>query len=263
MIRDDADPTEFSDEEPETDWSPLGWVWDSSLWVFITLGFVVFELTSNVALGIAVTCFKFGGPDLLSALWARSDPFQPRGSAVSYFCLARAAFRIGGAALLLCCLIVLADALFRVPIHVDKFIGAMSLVFVGAMLGTAFATVAAVIARSHRVPLWIDEQFHQSRRYGTFPPALLGTSNRVRWVVNLAIVLLTLADVLIVGSVTYQVLFNRGPGLQEVLIAGTVWGVLLTLPAWQLFRFARYIARTPAECWWELLNDEIELIQPQ
>lgn len=37
MIRDDADPTEFSDEGPETDWSPLGWVWDGSLWVFVTL----------------------------------------------------------------------------------------------------------------------------------------------------------------------------------------------------------------------------------
>ena len=249
---------EFTNSNAESvtpDWNPVASLWDFSSWLFLTLGFLVFELTSDVFLGIVVTCLKLGGGDVLAAFWARRDPVQVRGASLSCFCFASACFKIAGAALLICVSIIIAEVMFAVRFNLEKFIAGLCLVFTGAFVGTIISLVGLTIALRHHLRLWLDREFRHSRRHRVFPPVYIGTRNQIPWILGVTKfhVFLALVGLLVgCGSMLADPRRNKVNEAVGVLV---FYGVLLAFPFWQLIRSPYIIAATPENCWPELDAD--------
>src|SRR4051812_13976413 len=104
--------------EEKQERAPARWERLFSLPVLLLLGWLVFELTAQPALGIVVLCLKFGLRDVQVACWLRhTDPWRARGRATYQVYLASAGWKvIGGAFLLIFVLIILhVDAIRRKP----------------------------------------------------------------------------------------------------------------------------------------------------
>jgi hypothetical protein len=221
-------------------------LWRFSTLLFVGLGYLVFELTSDVVLGIFVTCLKFGGDDILTALWARSDPIPARGSVVSLFCLAKAFFQIAGAGLTLVAVLGVAESVLHLPVNLDKGIAGMSLLFCGLFLGMASTTIGAILAVDEKIRVWIDEYLSNSRRLHQFPPLVFGDRNRAK-----LLLLISGAFAILLGSggaVTgvLQAIEKRDG---DMLAAVPVVVVMFGWPLWRLMRAWRMIAKSPDECW--------------
>lgn len=253
-MRDD-DFTNSSAESATPEWNPVAVLWDYSSWMFLTLGFLVFELTSDVFLGIVVTCLKLGGGDVLTAFWARRDPVPGRGAALSCFCFASACFKIAGAAILICLSIIVAEVMFQARLNLDKFIAGLCLIFTGAFLGTMTCLVGLTIALRHHRRLWLDREFRQSRRYRVFPPVYIGARNQIAWILGVTKFHVFLFLVGLMVGCGSMIADPRGNMVEEAVGVLIFYAVLLAFPVWQLIRSPYIIAATPENCWPELATD--------
>jgi hypothetical protein len=201
------------------------------------LALVVFDLTANPVLGVAVGCLKFGWDELATArwLWAR-DPIRARGRVVA---LHQAAWALGRVTLVAIALMLFVSwasqpilALMRmrgrnVPNVADEFVAA-GLVALGFSLATAtVATIAVAAAWWSRVRVWVGPEAKVARKLDRWPPSsipVFPVYNRARGValVSAALVVfpVLLAITLIFAVLGHLAIVALGPPAGLAITAG-------------------------------------------
>lgn len=181
--------------EPEPrSWSLLPH-WD---WVFmISLGWLLFELFAQPAIGVLVASLRFGWPEVLNARWLlRRDPDHFRARTCATFCLAYGFFRIS---VLTLGLVVLAFviALFvaqNVVVRGNIPIDARAMRTAGWIIGSSFLMTALIstagtwMAWQGRYRVWVGKGLADCRARSQWPPQPSGP-NEACSMLNIVIVL--------------------------------------------------------------------------
>ncbi|OAI45879.1 hypothetical protein AYO44_02470 [Planctomycetaceae bacterium SCGC AG-212-F19] len=228
--------------------------------VLLLIGWVLYELTAQPALGVAAVCVKFGWDDFRTAWWLRgSDPSRPRGRAFFSLFIASGLWKMAITASLM--------IFGYIALHLAGLAGGKQLAphIVGTVLtaffGIALAAgcVALAIFQAWRcdVRLWLHPAMHAARRKNRWPPQLpahtangAGLLCGTTWFA-LAVPLLLVGLALLVQQFQGQI--QRGTPGAAVLVVG--FPLLCGLTALGLFFFVRHVlngrifAATAAECW--------------
>jgi hypothetical protein len=148
-------------------------------WGPLVVAAIVYVSGDNPLLAVALACLKFGADDVRTAAWIRSvDPDPIRGRATAWL---HRALGLGKVAFLGLVAMGLTGAVLGLvhPVALGQAaIGhLLNQTFSGLMVAT-FASVAAallalpgiVLARRHRLRVWIDWRAGRARRHGAWPP---------------------------------------------------------------------------------------------
>jgi hypothetical protein len=226
--------------------------------VLISLGVLVFEITSAPALAAFLACARFGHRDVLSAFWLRRrDPMRGRAKACFWLYLASAFWSVASTATIF--MFILASFFrpargFNAGAGVDRVFATAAMSSLGGyMVCLLAAAVAFTSAWRHRVRLWLSSDVHAARERDAWPPQRVGFRgpNRAGRVLLTAVIAAAVIPVAIV-------VVAMGPlGLFQhtAIILGVSFGVFFATPtAILLFRDMmqrRCVADTPEECWGE------------
>jgi hypothetical protein len=239
-------------------WSnALGWL------PVLALAALMYELTANPALGVAVGCVKFGADDFRIAAWLRRvDPNRGRGRACSWFFVTRAIIRIGFVASAIIMTLFFVSWAVDVKDHVEhQLIGAL-LVIIACFLAAGLASwMALASALRLGVRVWMDATARAAHKVGAWPPFHPFRSRRADLGPGLVVACGMLACG-IISSIVFDV---------AVLIGLAGLGVLdqgFTIAAWlgnfclvvAAFRLApvilrRVVASSPWECYSDSLGE--------
>ncbi len=223
----------------------------------LATAFVVYELTRQPALGTAALCLKFAWDDFKTARWLRRvDPWRSRGRACWWLYVGGGFWRMAGIALLTNLVTIVAILLLGPPGPgpagpavrlMGSFLAAAATALIGYSLAGAAVAVAVMIARKHRIKLWLNGSVRSARRWGIWPPP---ANNRPRrnWLV---IVLLSSAfplEAVLVICECILLYYWRVP-FPEAITACTA-GLLLAIFAAACIEIGRrHAALFPSYCW--------------
>jgi hypothetical protein len=152
----------------------VGWL------LMVALALVLFELTAEPSLAIALGCLKFGGPDLRVARWLRqADPDPVRGRACSWFYVTMAIARIGFMAFFLLFVLFAATGAGMPKAKLEhQAIGAL-LVLLACYVAAAVASWIAVLSALRAgLRVWMDRSAGFAARARIWPPFLPERSGR-------------------------------------------------------------------------------------
>jgi hypothetical protein len=150
----------------------------------LALGWLVFEATSQPALGVVIVCVKFGWNDLLTAYWLRMrDPEPERGWACFWLYLTSAFWKMGVGAFVLCFVL----GMIQLGVEMNnpgaqggfkEAIAVINQTALVVVLGFAFATVLALCtlwqAWQTGFKLWLNPNAHRARWRNCWPTELSG-----------------------------------------------------------------------------------------
>jgi hypothetical protein len=227
----------------------------------ILIGLLVYEVTAQPGLGVAVACTKFGWNDFLTARWLwRIDPNRRRGRACGFLYVASGFWKIALTGFAVIWIVAILDQPARRQQAAaagppPEFIGAGIATVVGFGTSTLFTCVALRSAWRSRVKLWLSPGVHGARREDLWPslhePAYAGT-NHAHGVILTALVLAYFFGAVVLGAVILSVC--AAGGLMNGTLAAIVGlGLMFVGPVLLLlFNDAlqrRVIAASPADCW--------------
>ena len=243
--------------------------WPSRLlWPFMAaLGFVVFELTADPILGVVVACLKFGASEASTASWiARHDPIPTRGRACIWFLIARGLGKIAVAALIAFFSCFFLASILESIKHNNKLMndigdkhalaGFITFLLVLMLMIPAMILGLFEVRRSG-FKIWIDGWMNQARKrrlWPPFDPFLRRTFiNNVRiliWITNVGTALFVLTACLFAIGIHWNFI-----DVTPLIVYLLLIPIVLTLCLWFGARLIkRHAARTPWECWPELLE---------
>jgi hypothetical protein len=155
-----------------------GWPrWSKALgWLsMVALAVLLFELTSDPALGVAMGCVKFGIGDIRVAHWLRrADPNRGRGRTCSWFYMTRAIVHIGCMAWIIIMMMIM---LFLVsgpgipPVQIERQLRSALFVILTCFASAALASwmaLASALCRGVRV--WMDATVKAAHEADVWPP---------------------------------------------------------------------------------------------
>lgn len=218
------------------------WAEHVSWGAMLALGWLIYELTAQPAIGIVVACGKFGWNDLLTAHWLlRHDPDRGRGRTCFWFYVASGLWRITVAAFIITGIILIVAVVMgqrgqKMPRGL--FFTAMTSA-AGIMLLAVIPLIGVLCARLYGVKVWIDSSIHDYRRGNIWPPQPTGINSAMGLLFPALMVPITLTAI-----VTFKL------GFLPLLASVFGEGILL----WYLFRGVS--ARTPYECWEPFVDDD-------
>lgn len=225
--------------------------WPFSWLGLLALGWVVFELTAQPALGVSLVCVKFGWEDFRTAIWlARRDPDLRRGRSTASLYAAWGLWKTAGVAFAM----TLAIALFMVPNNppgdlLSAFLSTFATTLIGFALSSLLTLRAVILAWNGQRAFWLDRAVHSACRENDWPPAWY-CEGRVNRFGNLVIT--SLAVWVCAGLFVVAVFQDDGV---VFFVASVVCPIgLALLREWICERLE---ARTPQECW-----DDSQACQP-
>jgi hypothetical protein len=223
----------------------------------IILGWVLYELTSQPALGAGVACAKFGWSDLRAAFWLRRvDPDRQRGTVCFWWYVTFALWKVAVMAVLAAFVISFISAacdgppnpaMPRKPVSpvLHGIAGAMG---VGFGLSLLSSYVAMWIALRKGISVWLGSAPHRARTERYWPPCE-GKVNFAFYVTFTTLILsIPLISGLVVGAILLLDAPRPGPwGAFAVLTLTlfTIGALIVAFPAVT----RRVVAQTPQECW--------------
>jgi hypothetical protein len=231
-----------------------------------TIGILLYELTAQPAVGAVAICIKLGWDDFRTARWLRRmDPDTGRGKACFWAYLAAGFWKVAGLAAIVMVLIGLfADAVFqqkrRVPLAGGQNV-AQILTAVGleALAGFALCCVASCIAFWHAwcegIKLWISSGVRKARRFGIFPPLLVGSRewNTAGRLIVTTVIAFGIFAAVALTFVCIGFLRNGPGGGGEVAVPVLGFTITLGIPAVCLWTRdvlkKRLVADSPYQCW--------------
>jgi hypothetical protein len=225
--------------------------------VVLLAGWLLYELTAEPALAVALACGKFGWSDARSAFWLRRvDPDRRRGAACFWWYLTFGLWKVALTATLTMILLGYVSLALGGGAAPPPPRQAPSPVLGGALLAAAVgfglsflsSYVALWAALRHGVRIWLGVAPHRAR-HGRFWPPCHGQVNFAPYVTFTTMVLTIVASLAtVVTAVTVLDWRPQGPlGAFAVmtLVLGLTCGVLTAYPALA----GRVMARSPQECW--------------
>jgi hypothetical protein len=222
----------------------------------LALGWLVFEATSQPALGIVIVCVKFGWNDLLTAYWLRiRDPKPGRGRTCFWLYLNSGFLKIGGWAFGFCLLLgimqTFMDPKNPAPLKAKNeavaIINHTGGIGLGAFaLGSLFALPTLWWAWRTGTKLWLDPALHQARRRDNWPPSLADSTgkNRAKFVLPVAVIFLTVST-----SIWALEMWVRNPGKAALGIAAALTLIPGMILVFRELLFDWALAKNPCECW--------------
>jgi hypothetical protein len=249
----------------EAPWPPR-WRGHLTLPMLLLLGWLLYELTAQPALGVAAVCLKFGWEDFRTACWLRRrDPVRGRARACFWLYTASGLWKSAITASVM----IFAFAFLKgmqanagggqarlggeLP---PQVIGALLTAF-GSYVLSSLATCAAVwLALWYRIKLWLDAGVHRARREGLWPPPDyrdLRTNKAGRVVLTALVLTLFTCGFTTLVAVALGLGGRRPDAFGLLAIMGTLLllmfvGPVLILAGRDLL--VRHVfAATPSECW--------------
>jgi hypothetical protein len=232
------------------------------------LALIVFELTTDPALTVAVGCLKFGWDALATARWLkRTDPDRARGRICARFYAAWALWRVSlvAVAMMFVLVILLSIVEGKRPPNAGPvppppgFMGACLTAMSGFLLSAWMSNLAVVTAWRRGVRVWVGPEAGRARKGALWPPSLATTArarpNRAGAVVLSAL----LTDLTVLGLFALIVGLNRAPapqagqGAPDAVVLILIFAGILVPPfAVLALRDSirrRLIADSPFQCW--------------
>lgn len=227
--------------------------WD---WVFmISLGWLLFELFAQPAIGVLVASLRFGWPDIQNALWLlKRDPDQARSRVCAAFSLAygfaRTSVLTAGLLLLAMLVAIFMEGLLPGGVGQNPFDRA-ALLTAGWVIGICFMMTALVslaglwLAWNSDRRVWMGRGLTDFRRNDRWPPHP-AAPNEAGCMMMLAIIIAVIPLFVITVRVLGDILPRR-PGV----ILYSIGAVFLALLLVSLNRFVktRLTAAGPLDCW--------------
>lgn len=252
--------------EIETSGPPTGSPWRRRLGTLalVLVGLIVFELSANPSLGVAVACLKFGLDDLRDGVWLRrADPIRRRGRAGFWMYLAVGFLRTSLIAFLGAVAMAIVASKFGEALGWPKrllaaqLLGAMAVVFLGVLLASAASFLGVGFGLASRVKVWVGPEVRRGREQGIWPPPFGAVApsrgNRAGAAIMVLLVAASLFAALaliglIVGALQQVGLRPPRMGIAVLGVGLPIVSAILALTALDLIR-SRLLARHPAECW--------------
>lgn len=235
-------------------WLDRAWVWP----LFGLVAVLIFELTANVGLAVAVFCAKLGLRDIRLGWWLyRRDPIAERGAITGLIAASMIGLKVTIASLLtMVTLVVLAAAN---PLNWNPgpalkqcavSLGVTTSVCLLISLLISTAGFLWVLRAGQRV--WLDGTMLRAPQQGEWPPLCDGPSTR-NSVIDIAQLgfLLQLPVIVGVGSWMMVALGLQFPGIAPWL-AVAMLAALIASYIYLRTLISRVVARRPLECWPEL-----------
>lgn len=235
--------------------------------VLLLIGWVLYELTAQPALGVAAICLKFGWEDFATAIWLRrSDPEPRRAAACFWLYLASGLWK----AAITASIMIFGFAFLQgmqgprapgprpggMP---PQVLGALLTAAGGYLLSGLTTVVAVVLALWGGVKLWLDSEVHRSRRGNYWPPAVDANHrpNQAGRLVVTALILFVVPTLMaIIIALVASVAPRQGVRWEPWLVLMTlVVSVIGTVGGPTLILFTRdqlaerVMAARPSECW--------------
>jgi hypothetical protein len=230
----------------------------------LLVGLLVYEVTAQPGLGVAVACTKFGWNDFLTARWLwRIDPNRRRARACGLLYLASGFWKIALTGFAVIWIVAMVDHPGRQQKPAaagppPEFIGAGIATLVGFGTSTLLTCAALLSAWRNRIKLWLGLGVHGARREDVWPSLyqpVYTRANHAHGVILTALVLAYVVGSLLLGLAVFAALRPANADGITFMVLGLafifVGPVLLLWLNDALQR--RVIASTPAECWgtWE------------
>ncbi|MHB1424967.1 MAG: hypothetical protein ACYC3I_17480, partial [Gemmataceae bacterium] len=144
---------------------------------FLTLGWLLYELTTQPTLGAVAVCLKFGWEDFRSAIWLRQvDPRRLRGRACFWLYLAWGLAKTAGVAGLMSFAFV-AISPKGPAAKGPRWMALMEMVawtglttLAGLVCAALTFAYSAALARWGGFKLWLSRDTHRARRRNEWPP---------------------------------------------------------------------------------------------
>ncbi len=252
------DPDELG-SAARKNWLDRPWVWP----LFGLIGLLVFELTTNPGLAVAVFCVKLGMGDVRLGLWlARNDPQRERGTITGLMAASLIGIKITLASLviLLVILIVLLVMSWTVLGNAGQnqaVIGqcAQSLAITSAVavsVSLAIARLGFYQARRAGQKVWLESSMRRAPIENVWPLDCVGHTPR-NMVIDVAQFCFLLQIPLIIAVVML---------IAAIFPATSMWalgaGLILQILSYVHLRITiwKVAARHPGECWPELLETQ-------
>jgi hypothetical protein len=245
------------------DEGPRPWRW-SIIWpALVVLGWLVYEITAQPALGVVVACTRVGWNDLITARWLlRIDANRGRGWTCFWLYVASAFWRIGLAGIVFMVAVACLADVKRGQLDLSTEIDSILATALGSIALTTL-TVCLVIgfASRNRVKLWLNSRsMRQARKSNMWPSfAQVKGRNHAEYVVfvGLALLVYLVGPAAIVALIVFIVwLITPFLGVPPDVYLYTACFILLLefVGSGMLIGFRkvfteRVVARTPAECW--------------
>jgi len=216
-------------------------------WLVVSaLGFLVFELTADPALAVALGCVKVGWDEFRTARrLRRDDPDPVRGRVCAHFYRAWGLWKISMMATALMFAITWATIPFllqqkkanRGPSLPSGIVTAMLIAMTGFVLSAGASGHAVISALCNGIKVWVGVR-----------------TNRAKTVLLSAIItaVTTLWLALIIVLENWLPIQPRSPGLLLAIFVPLLGAPVAILIALEMLE-RRMIARSPAECWAEHL----------
>ena len=243
MMHEREEPIE---EQPSRPWEvPVTWTG------LILVGWLLYELTAQPALGVVGVCLKFGWEDFRTAWWLwRRDPQRQRGRACFWLYVANGLWKAAVVAFVMGFAVgTVADQIpgpRRAP-QLPEVVGAIVLTTVSGFALAGLAALRAIwLARRWGLRLWLHSAVHRACWRDAWPPDRVqsGSSNRLGCLLFTGVLL---ALILLIVAVTLACLGGRG----ELLI-GLACGALGVSSLVLFFRACSLSgpwAESAADCW--------------
>jgi hypothetical protein len=232
--------------------------------MLLLIGWLLYELTAQPALGVAAVCLKFGWEDFRTAWWLRRrDPIRGRGWACFWLYTASGLWKSAITASIMIFAFAFLKGMQAKPGQRQQLgdlppqiIGAFLTAF-GSYLLSALATCLAVLLSLwSRVKLWLDGGVHRARRNDLWPPpdyADLRTNQAGRVVLTALILTLFTGGIATLVGVALRVGGQRPNAVGLLVVMGTLlllmFGGLVLVLAGRDLLVRRVFAATPSECW--------------
>lgn len=257
-LDDDGFPRDADGSGPDArrNWLDRPWMWP----LFGLIGMVVFELTTNPGLAVAVFCVKLGVSDVRLGLWlARTDPNRQRGTITGLMAASLIGLKITLASLIIAILlVVLAHTFDRNAGQNQAVIGqcARSLGITAAVAMCVSLLIARWgfrLARRAGQKVWLESNMHRAPTDNIWPLECVGSTSR-NMVIDVAQFCFLLQIPLIMwGAVSASFLIMRV--FPDFMPWGIGIGFILEILSYAHLRITigAVAAKHPGECWPELM----------
>ena len=227
--------------------------------LFSLLSLLMFELTAEPALTSLVLCSKFGLENLLTGIWLwRTDPKAGRGAACFWFSLTVGVAKILVASCVLAVVFIVALLCWRnaggaAPRADPRIWRAFVMLFgiAGAteVLMMIFGLSGCIVARRHKVKVWISPVLHRARRGGQWPPGPAPVAERTNWADRVLVPSIAIGVIAIATS-ALLLIFELGLSPVPTVIVALVIAVVI------VWLSRGVTAKTFDECWPEAKPSE-------
>ena len=227
-------------------------------WLPIVVALIVFEVTLNPMLAVALACFRFGDADFATAWWLlRRDPLRQRSYACAGFHVAWGFARILTMAvvamLLGSVLVVVVVAAFPAPMMFlfDQVMAALFTILVAGVACLVSSSIAIAVAAFGRLKIWVSPTTHEARVARRWPPLPEVTpppeANRVMSALAISSILALPASFVGIGMLSGW----AGVSDQTFVILLSLIGAIemVGLIVLLIVLNFRIVARQPSECW--------------